>query len=84
MILKILKITIIGYQIKCDTLPGIQTRIVRHQLVTLGVGEHLIAALTMALSESDVLVRLATERVQTEIGLLVANFAQAVVIERHL
>lgn len=70
--------------LKCDTLPGIQTRIVRHHLVTLGVGEHLVAALTVARGKADVLVRLATERVQTEIRLLMANFAQTVVIERHL
>jgi hypothetical protein len=52
---------------------GVQTVVVGHDLLALGVGEDLVAAQVMTISHPQVLPGLATHRVQTVLGLDVAN-----------
>jgi hypothetical protein len=52
---------------------GVQTVVVGHDLLALGVGEDLVAAQVMTISHAQVLPGLATHRVQTVLGLDVAN-----------
>lgn len=51
----------------------VQTVVVGHDLVALGVRKHLVAAETVAVAAADLLVRLAAHRVQAVLGLLVAD-----------
>lgn len=51
----------------------VQTVVVGHDLVALGVRKHLVAAEPVAVAAADLLVRLAAHRVQAVLGLLVAD-----------
>jgi hypothetical protein len=63
---------------------GVQTVVVGHDLLALGVGEDLVAAQVMTISHAQVLPGLATHRVQTVLGLDVANISEIIIFQRHL